>query len=222
LKNGNTLTGMVNYNFVIDQVKYKNNDRPEQNFSPVSVAHFLLYDDGRKKKFHSLPTDLNFKGKRLNGKETYSFFQEVHRNGKYMVLTKHLVEMQNGGFGTLVQGVPGPSINLAKEKVTEFVYIADRNQRITSILKRKKSKDRSLIGVGLTGISDDIFASNYSQKLELSNTEKIIDRYYFTNKRNLKDALSSDFAKFQNVMKERDWDIKTMSGFVNTLRLTAE
>lgn len=221
LKNGQSVSGRLNYNFVVDQLKVEDNLGKQKNHGAISVARFELWDSQEKRTFHSLPLSLNEKGKVVNGKSGQAFFQELYRNDKYIVLSKHLFEVdhEKGHYIPTYQPMPNGTVpakvrsyEAIVEKVVQVIFLADRSRNLTACLQKTVSKERYNNGGWW-----NLFP-RYDQELDQSNTKKVVAKFRQASSNCFKDFFGRDYAKFEKAIKDQDLDKRTLSGLITAMK----
>ena len=216
---GKELDGMVNYNFVDDQVTLRTSNGDEKTFTARDLTWFVMEDSVGTGRYYSLPFDV-----KQVGMPEMTFFYEVYRNDEYMVLAKHLVSYLNTQFS-----IAGYTSQHAHEKVLQVIYLANREGKIVDCLEKRKSWNSTLLG-------DNYFDPNYAfserqaafmltnrleenalDTLSQSNTLKEIKQFNLADRRCFKDFFGSQYKQFDAYVKSNDLNIKTIEGLIRAL-----
>ncbi len=215
-QSGKTARGLINYNFVVDQVKIKFASGKVQTMIPNNTRSFTISDANVTQTFHSLPFDLKGNGRHVN-----TFFKEYYRDGNYAVLSRHqlnftpaniIAESPSAGSRSVSTNPArnDPSRNNAKELVIETIYFADRKGNIIPIIHGKKSANWN------PHLSQK---GKYNEKkLKQSSVDKEVKKYKFVNyKDNFREFFGKDFKAFKKNSEDNNLDLRTIEGLIESL-----
>lgn len=176
-----SISGELNYNFVNDILRLKRKDGTIKSIIANSIQGFILKDSLEDKRFISTPFDIEGRGRKKK-----VFFQVIHVDGQYAVLSKHFATYSkstpqthppspstpnaNDPFSALqntnsLTPTP-PEYSLIHEKVIQIIYLVDMNDlTVLPVLEKKKSIDSSIFEIyGLR------VKKNQEEKFESSRT----------------------------------------------------
>lgn len=218
---GRKISGTINYNFVVDQIRFKSASGEVKTLIPRNTRSFTLVDSTGTRVFHSLPHDL-----KKNGRKVSTFFQEIYRNKTYAILSKHHLDYNHSqpaltsstpAVGTTTNRTDPNSynnFNFASEKVIETLYLANRDGQIISVFQGKKATDWTRYLTHRTRYKDN--------KLKSSNLQKEVKKFrYIDNKhvidQKLKSFFAKDYRQFERYVEANDIDLKTVGGLIESL-----
>lgn len=209
LNSGEVLVGLVNYNFVTDQVRVDQNG-DIQTFLPQRVSSFILDDTlGNLAQYVSLPFDL-----KNTGKKVPSFFLMVYRNSEYAVLSKYVITYAGGDFGGATAGIGNASFKSPLDQVTEYVsqqiFLADKSARIEVCLDKSISTFMSVFW--------DSKAEEYSgNTLAKSVRYREVEKFNIPDKEAFQSFFREDYPTFSRYVKDQDLDLHYIADLITAL-----
>jgi hypothetical protein len=193
---------LINYNFVVDHLKIKR-DGKESVLLPRKVISFKYKDSVNIKEFLSLSYDYDKSGRKADG-----FFQVIHQNSHYLLLSKHIIDFtkqEQGALLTLTGGVAPGKVNIINEKVSEMIFLMDREGNLMACLEKKKGKNSSIQN------------SKIDKTPQKSLTEKEIKKYKLLEKRVFEDFFDAQFRQFNDYVEINNLNIRTLEGLIQAL-----
>ena len=213
---GNATDGLINYNFVVDNIRLKVGDEIT-TLIPKNVSRFTLEDStSSKHDFYSVPFDFQ-----KQGREVPTFFMKIYQNDNYLLLSKHFIDFKN-------DKIPVPYVNatvkIVKEKVSQVIFIADGKKEITPCLEKKKVQSLTLDSITL-GYNDGYYysnknadASHYNERhLETSSTSIAVDKYKLTDSNVFKHYFGSKYGQIEDYLQKNEIDIQTIDGLIKAI-----
>lgn len=218
-------SGYINFNYALNSIKFKKNN-VEKVFTPTNTSSFDLIINGTKRSFYTFP----YKNSK-SGKTQKFFFELVHRNNKYMVLSKHQLEFWDAtdtnftGLKHTKSSYPNNSSydeddpldlfhkDRRKEVVTEILFIANMQLEITPYLFTHKEKKRVLSEKKATKKIE-------KEKLISSALTSEGEKYHKVRKTDLEDFFKRDYNAFNRFVEQQNIDIETKEGFLKAIDFT--
>ncbi|WP_462248886.1 hypothetical protein [Ekhidna sp.] len=205
LANGESLSGEFNYNFITGILSHRtqNNSTP---YSARTIRKFVLRNnDLIEKKFYSIPFEID----KPNRKQPI-FFEVIYQKENVAILSRHGYDYKERGVGnTDPNGVYVRAGTQTRERITEFIYLADDKGNIFLYAKAKKDKYKTFQLDSGFGRKNDSPQNSYSES-KTNRTSEL--KYKITDSDAISLLTKSHYYKLKKYIKQKDLDLKTIKG----------
>ena len=217
-RSGRKIKGLVNYNFVVDQVRVQLPSGEIITKIPSNTRSFTIVDSTGTQTYRSLPCDILENGR---SRLIPTFFQELYRNENYAVLSRHHLGFMNPAVlrsslsarNASVSANPDHTIpNRAnvKELVIETIYFANKQGTIIPIIHGKKSANWT------PHLSQKI--RYHEKKLKQSNRNKEVKKFKFVDyEYNFRTFFGEDFKAYKIYTETNNLDLRSIDGLIKSL-----
>lgn len=216
LLDGRTIKGSLNYNFVSDILRIKDDDLIKV-LSAENVLMFRLKRKNQNSVFYVLPYDWG------QGRSVPTFFEVIHQADGIAILSKHSMEFVHKDFfdnqAYKDYSKDDRIIDLAekKEKIYETIYLADTQGNILPYLTKRKTVTRNveLFSFHEEGIKYD------SSSLRRSNTDIDVEKYKYLDKDALEKTFLYNFTDLKKHIKKNKLDTRRIEDLINVVEYSS-
>ncbi len=210
LENGQTIEGELNYNFITEILSYRSNGESHP-YTARNVVSFILKDhnSNSRRKYYSIP--ISDPGEKF---EKLVFFEVIYERGSLAILSRHFYKYQEREKTAIdpVSGMPISYGRTSKEKIKEYLYLADDRGHI--IAYAKKIKDKNSFDTYASQAA--IVGEDVSQEavFESKTTRSSDIRYQIVNSSAIEQITGAYFTEIEKFSKSNRYKLNTIDELI--------
>ncbi|MGL1886196.1 MAG: hypothetical protein OCD76_06750 [Reichenbachiella sp.] len=203
-RSGSTVTGMLNYDNIFDQLKIKSDGKIAVGTS-LKVESFELYDSSSRYQFYSLSPSALPSTDPSKGKKN-TFFQVIYKNSSYLMLSKNYINYDDVSS---YDPIAGTHHNYKVKKIVNTIYLMNKKGDLIPFLVSSNSQD----------LSFDILNQNPSNVAKATHKKKRNknNRYKFVDEANIQVFLGNDYSDFMTYVNKNELDIRELPELISAL-----